>query len=628
MKKIILASCLVLLSVTPVLAQIPSYVPTNGLVGWWPFNGNANDESGNGNNGTVIGAKLTSDRFSNVNSSYDFNGKDADIQITHNSSLNLNNDFTFSSWFNADSLYDVPGTVKMIISKHRNGTSSDGYAYGIWNNAKSSATRGMVNISAAPVFNISTYPKDSTGDVTIGKWINYVAAYSLTKGQIKYYLNGVLIDSVKANFLTSSNNLDVLIGSEWQISGSAKKNYFNGKIDDIGIWNRALSDKEVLALYNGETTCNLITSVTLTVPSITTVKAHGHIGYVNDASNKYHSPIDIAAWNYIAITKDNLNNANIYKNGKLMFQGKFDNVSYSWSRLNLGASYFTSYSGWFKGLIDEVRVSNKVRTASEISSSFSTALPFSSDANTIGLWHFDQSSGTTINATTGGAGSLTNAVWDAQGRFGQGIAFNGIDARAVLNQLVPTTNMTLEFWVKPFEIKYSVPIQMYGMNTSSYTLTNDTIKKQYQWSNSATGNSVTVNPSQMSYIWVTDGSCYDTIFFKSKSAVKYDTVKISVKDTLIIAVKYSSTPNLLFNNIKLYPNPTYSHLNIDFNDYSKIFGYNVEIMNTAGKSVYNSTVTQKLVSIDLSTWTGKGLYFVNIRDSAGKLLETKKIVLQ
>ncbi len=43
--------------------QIPSYVPTNGLVGWWPFNGNANDESGNGNNGTVNGASLTSDRF-------------------------------------------------------------------------------------------------------------------------------------------------------------------------------------------------------------------------------------------------------------------------------------------------------------------------------------------------------------------------------------------------------------------------------------------------------------------------------------------------------------------------------------------------------------------------------------
>ena len=42
-------------------AQIPSYVPANGLVGWWPFNGNANDESGNGNNGSNNGATLTKD---------------------------------------------------------------------------------------------------------------------------------------------------------------------------------------------------------------------------------------------------------------------------------------------------------------------------------------------------------------------------------------------------------------------------------------------------------------------------------------------------------------------------------------------------------------------------------------
>jgi hypothetical protein len=50
------------LLVTPcsIFAQIPSYMPSNGLFGWWPFNVNANDESGNGNNGTVNGATLTS----------------------------------------------------------------------------------------------------------------------------------------------------------------------------------------------------------------------------------------------------------------------------------------------------------------------------------------------------------------------------------------------------------------------------------------------------------------------------------------------------------------------------------------------------------------------------------------
>ena len=56
--------------------QVPNYVPTNGLVGWWPFNGNANDESGNANNGTVNGATLTTDRFGDSSSAYDFDGND------------------------------------------------------------------------------------------------------------------------------------------------------------------------------------------------------------------------------------------------------------------------------------------------------------------------------------------------------------------------------------------------------------------------------------------------------------------------------------------------------------------------------------------------------------------------
>ena len=60
---------------TITMAQtIPSYVPTNGLVGWWPFNGNANDLSGNGNNGTVNGSTLTSDRFGMINKAYSFDG--------------------------------------------------------------------------------------------------------------------------------------------------------------------------------------------------------------------------------------------------------------------------------------------------------------------------------------------------------------------------------------------------------------------------------------------------------------------------------------------------------------------------------------------------------------------------
>ena len=90
MKKYILASAaLLMLTLTCHSQTIPSYVPSNGLVGWWPFNGNANDESGLGNNGISSGSTLTSDRFANSNSAYLFDGVNDYIRITDNSNYSF-----------------------------------------------------------------------------------------------------------------------------------------------------------------------------------------------------------------------------------------------------------------------------------------------------------------------------------------------------------------------------------------------------------------------------------------------------------------------------------------------------------------------------------------------------------
>ena len=81
-------------TITNMQAQtLPSYVPTNGLVGYWGFNGTANDQSGNGNNGTENGATLTTDRFGNANSAYSFDGNDF-IEIADNPTLNFTTQFS------------------------------------------------------------------------------------------------------------------------------------------------------------------------------------------------------------------------------------------------------------------------------------------------------------------------------------------------------------------------------------------------------------------------------------------------------------------------------------------------------------------------------------------------------
>ena len=78
-------------------AQLPSYLPADGLVGWWPFNGNANDESGNGNDGVVNGATLAEDRLGNSSKAYSFDGVNDFIGMD-GSNLSSTS-FSLSGWF-------------------------------------------------------------------------------------------------------------------------------------------------------------------------------------------------------------------------------------------------------------------------------------------------------------------------------------------------------------------------------------------------------------------------------------------------------------------------------------------------------------------------------------------------
>src|SRR6218665_452910 len=81
-----------------VFSQVPPYVPTNGLVGYWGFNGNANDDSGNNNHGSPTNVVSTTDRFGNANSAYQFNGYNSRIDVT-NAFFNIGWDsFTISCW--------------------------------------------------------------------------------------------------------------------------------------------------------------------------------------------------------------------------------------------------------------------------------------------------------------------------------------------------------------------------------------------------------------------------------------------------------------------------------------------------------------------------------------------------
>ena len=235
MKKLVLLS----LAALPLFAaaQVPSYVPTNGLVGWWPFNGNANDESGNGNNGTVNGATLTTDRNGNVNAAYSFDGLSSFIEI----GVPQTPAFSMSIWFNNSLTSGISGIVQHKDNCSRGG----GYILEILNNSiRYTATNcgQCFNSSCANFFD-----RQNVSPIITSQW--YLAVLTCdNNATYKLFINGSVVDSIQ-NFSTISQyNVPFSIGKHHD---GVDLYFFQGKLDDIGIWNRALTSQEISALYNG-----------------------------------------------------------------------------------------------------------------------------------------------------------------------------------------------------------------------------------------------------------------------------------------------------------------------------------------------------------------------------------------
>ena len=257
--KLLLLAISTVLCAQTLMAQVPSYVPTNGLVGYWPFNGNANDESGNGNNGTVNGATLTTDRFGNVNNAYSFDGSDI---ITANSIVFSN--LTISIWYN---IYDSsilnptighPPTGSQLIGQgtQHSPTAYCDYSIGItnWNNINQFAFEK--SITTGDLYKMFY----SNASISYSNWVNLI--YSIDSNNVKVYLNSVLIDTfdTTTNFIQSGNILS-FGGRYVQNATNPICNNFTGKIDDISIWNRALSQQEITNLYASVSSNECLTMV-------------------------------------------------------------------------------------------------------------------------------------------------------------------------------------------------------------------------------------------------------------------------------------------------------------------------------------------------------------------------------
>ncbi len=229
-----------------VIEAPPSPKPpfSDGLVAYYPFNGNANDESGNGNNGLRHGCQLAVDRFTTVNSSYLFNGASDYIEVPSAASLRFGNQITVTAWIKYDSFTE--SVSDCIAAKGKDAESSLDWALVVIKTGK--RLRPHVNLGGGRWIYL-----DCSTELLAGHLYHVAMIFDGTR--LSGFVNGVLDGSTPASGSIVATDFPLRIGAYAPINGlpvGGSKSFFSGNIDDVRIYSRALSSNEVQQLYTYE----------------------------------------------------------------------------------------------------------------------------------------------------------------------------------------------------------------------------------------------------------------------------------------------------------------------------------------------------------------------------------------
>lgn len=237
--KHIFTACFLIFVVIFANAQLPGYVPTQNLIAWYSFNGNSADSSGNGNHLTNSGATLTTDRNNNANSAYSFDGVNDYLGIASPAfQMGDTSSFSVSFWVNkSNTSFGMPYWHGLTIGQGGSGK----FVHFMQMNTSNATHWGTNKQGSAWVWAQSTY--------TVNTWEHWAGVYD--NNVMKLYKNGVQVATNTYSYTgTITSTMPFYIGSNL----ANANNYFNGKVDDFGIWHRALTPAEINNLFNPCTT--------------------------------------------------------------------------------------------------------------------------------------------------------------------------------------------------------------------------------------------------------------------------------------------------------------------------------------------------------------------------------------
>lgn len=197
-----------------------------GLIAYYPFNGNTNDESGNNNHGVAFGGVLTTDMDGNANKAFGFDGNDY-IRVANSPSLSgAGNNFTIAAW-----VYNEAQLVSVVCKSAQNGSTMQFRLF-------SDVTIFFANNGKAADFSATLNP--------LNVWKHIVVTSDGTTA--KFFLNGVLTNTtlLHNDASASDNTTEMYIGADTH--GATEM--YQGKLDEIRVYNRVLNNAEIFQLFN------------------------------------------------------------------------------------------------------------------------------------------------------------------------------------------------------------------------------------------------------------------------------------------------------------------------------------------------------------------------------------------
>ncbi len=663
------------LNTSSISCQVPTGTLADGMVAYYPFCGNANDVSVNGNNGTVNGATLTTDRYDNVNSAYSFNGSSNYIQVPNSTSLQNINEITISSWININAWYQSGGNGYFpILNKSDQQGQNGKYALTIKDNGGISHLGSQEN-----GFSYSSW--------TLNSWHHIVLVISNNTNKI--YIDGNLSSEAPSGVFPNSfsETLPLIIGMD----KPGLIEYANGKIDDIGIWNRALSRQEITNLYtnnlNPSSTTQCWSEIATGLRHSGAIKPdgtlwtwggdfYGELGNGSD-SNYLNSPsqvgtasnwskITCATYNTYAIKSDGTlwawgSNSDgqlgdgTYNNSNIPIQVGTDNhwksVS-AWQNYAMGLKTDGTIWSWGNNTVGQLGDGTNVgRTTpvqvgvslnwKTISASAGTSFGIKVDG-TLWTWGFLSGTQSTTNYSPIQVGIDNN--WkdiSAGGLHVIGLKNDGsiwtwgrnlhgeLGDNTIVNNPIPTRVLNGTTWKSIsaglyFTMAVKTDGTLWGWGTNDFYQLGDGTQTEYRvpqqigifndWTKVLIFSYKSYGfRNNDAWYWGSDGN--STIGNGTPIVLSCD--NLSINNNFIIK-----------NELKIYPNPTHSLIYIDSSNMPDYLGSEIRINNILGQEIFHSKLTEQVEKISLGSITSSGLYIIHITDRSGKIISTKKIILQ